>query len=136
MSWQRFWSKLSNHTSLLTQINRRFIDNLKQVSCSKNDIIVSFDVISSFTNVPLKDTFEIVIDNLYITAANVKPVDKNIFGKLMQLATQGIFMFNEKLYKVDGVIIGNPIGPTLANFFLGHLEKRHWQIFIITAVCY
>ena len=41
----------------------------------------------------------------------------------MHLATQGMFLYNNKLYKqIDGVAIGSPLGCTLANFFLGHLE--------------
>ena len=41
------------------------------------------------------------------------------------MATQGIFMFNDRLYKqIDGVTMGSPLGPTLANFFLGQLEEK------------
>ena len=39
------------------------------------------------------------------------------------MATQGIFMYKNKLYKqVDGVAMGSSLGPTIANFFLAHLE--------------
>ena len=39
------------------------------------------------------------------------------------MATLGIFMCNDKLYKqVDGVAMGSPLGPRIANFFLAHLE--------------
>ena len=41
----------------------------------------------------------------------------------MTMATQGIFMYNDKLYQqVDGVVMGSPLGPTIANFLLAHLE--------------
>ena len=34
-------------------------------------------------------------------------------------------MYNDKLYKqIDGVTMGSPLGPTLANFFLGCLEEK------------
>ena len=95
---------------------------MKQVSCLRNDTIVSFDVILLFSNVPLKNTIEIVIDYFCADAICVMPVDQNIFRKLMYLAVQEIFMLNEKAYKqVDGVIMGNPLGPNLANLFLKHL---------------
>ena len=52
------------------------------------------------------------------------PIRKNIFIKLMHLATEGFFTFNDKLYKqIDGVAMGSPLGPTLANFFSGNLEN-------------
>ena len=41
----------------------------------------------------------------------------------MHLATQGMFLYNNKLYKqIDGVAMGSPLGCKLANFFLGNLE--------------
>ena len=42
---------------------------------------------------------------------------------MMKTATQGYFLFNDVLYQqVDGVIMGSPLGPTMANFFLAVLE--------------
>ena len=56
---------------------------------------------------------------------NSIPIPKDIFKKLMLLATQGIFMHNERFYKqVEGIIMGNPLGPTMANFFMAHLEEK------------
>ena len=48
------------------------------------------------------------------------------FKELLSLATkESYFIFNEKLYKqVDGVAMGSPLGPTLANAFLVHFEKN------------
>ena len=41
----------------------------------------------------------------------------------MHLATQEKFLYKYNLYKqIDGVAMGSPLGCTLANFFLGHLE--------------
>ena len=34
-------------------------------------------------------------------------------------------MYWEKIYKkIDGVAVGSPFGPTLANLFLAHLEQN------------
>ena len=32
-------------------------------------------------------------------------------------------------HQVDGVAMGNPLGPTLANFFLAHLESTMFEGF-------
>ena len=38
---------------------------------------------------------------------------------------ESFFIFDETFYKqLDGVAIGSPLGPTLANSFLWHHEKR------------
>ena len=50
---------------------------------------------------------------------------KEIFIKLLRLATQGQFLYKDILYKqIDGVTMGSPLGPTIANFFLANLENR------------
>ena len=50
---------------------------------------------------------------------------KSEFKTLLSLATKkSYFFFNEVLYKQkDGVAMGLPLGPTLANAFLSHYEK-------------
>ena len=45
---------------------------------------------------------------------------------MLKLATtESSFIFDNKLYKqIDGVAMGSPLGPTLANVFLCHYEKN------------
>ena len=44
----------------------------------------------------------------------------------MFMTTQGLFMFNDKLYKqIDGVPMGLHLGRTLENFFLWCLEEKN-----------
>ena len=50
---------------------------------------------------------------------------KEVFIKLLCLANQGMFLYKEKLYQQhDGVSMGSPLAPTLANFFLTHIENK------------
>ena len=43
----------------------------------------------------------------------------------MRLATQGLFLYKDTLYKqIDEVTIGCPPRPTLANFFMAHMENQ------------
>ena len=48
------------------------------------------------------------------------------FKELLSLVTKESYViFNGKLYKqVDGVAMGSPLGPTLANVFLVYFEKN------------
>ena len=62
--------------------------------------MVSFDVVSLFTNVPLAETIELIFEKLYDdNNSNAIPFEKSIFRQLMFMATQGLFMYNDKLYK-------------------------------------
>ena len=88
-----------------------------------------FDVVSLFTNVPQAETIELIIDRSYSDDnPNSMPVIADIYRKLMFLTTQGLFMYKNKLYKqIDGVTMGCPLGPTLANFFLGCIEQKLFE---------
>ena len=103
-----------------------FIERLKQFPCNNSYRIVSFDVVSLFTNVPLSETIELTINRLYADGNPYAiPFDKDVFRKPMFMATQGLFMYKDKLYKqIDGVTMGSCLGPTLANFFLGCLQEK------------
>ena len=40
-----------------------------------------------------------------------------------------MFMYKDKLFQqFDGVAMGSPLGPTLANFFLAKMEKKIMSI--------
>ena len=103
-----------------------FIEKLKEFNPNSQNTMVSFDVVSLFTNVPLVETIDIIINRLYDEHNNNSiRIPKDIFKKSMLLATQGNFMQNERFYKqVEGIIMGNPLGPTMANFFMAHLEEK------------
>ena len=60
------------------------IERLKQFSINSHNIVVSFDVFSLFTNVPLAETIELIINRLYSEDnPNSMPVTAVIFRKLM-----------------------------------------------------
>ena len=86
-------------------------------------------MVSLFTNVPLTETIEIIAEKFFSkSSGDTPPIRKNIFIKLMYLATEGFFTFNDKLYKqINGVAMGSPLGTTLANFFLGNLENSVFE---------
>ena len=82
-------------------------------------------MVSLFTNVPLSETIDVVVESLYSEKSKrVPPIRKEVFKRLLRMATGGTFMYQDRLYKqVDGVAMGGPLGPSLANFFLGHIEE-------------
>ena len=103
-----------------------FIERLKQFSSNNLFRIVNFDVVSLFTNVPLSETIERIINRLYADGnPHTISFDKDVFRKLMFMSTQRLFMSKDKLYKqIDGVTMGLCLGPTLTNLFLGCLEEK------------
>ena len=86
--------------------------------------MVSFDIESLFTNIPLNECIDLAVK--YISEGNpglkLKATElRNLFS----LATTGThFLFNGEFFEqVDGVAMGSPLAPVLANLFMGHHEK-------------
>ena len=87
--------------------------------------MVSFDVASLFTNVPLiKETIEVILKRIYINKEITTDIPKKEMKELLILCTKNVhFTFNNETYiQVDGVAMGSPLGPVLANIFMVEIE--------------
>ena len=85
--------------------------------CPKNN--------SLFTNIPLQETIDIVINLLFNHNPNLNVTRKEL-KKLFLFATSKIhFIFNSKFYnQIDGVAMGSPLAPVLATIFKGFHESK------------
>lgn len=112
-----------------------FLNELNDAIYDPRDKMVSFDVTSLYTNIPLTETINLVVDRLYSEkSVKIPPFPKAVFKRLLEIATGGMFIYKDKLYKqVDGVAMGSPLGPSLANFFLGYIEEN--TMFEDSSVC-
>ena len=68
-----------------------------------------------------------MIKNVFGRKRKINGLSKSDFQDLLKLTTRGtVFYFNGNYYKqLDGVVMGSPLGPALANAFLYH-HKRKW----------
>ena len=91
-----------------------------------NLYMASFDVQSLFTNIPLDETINICVDMIYNKRKKVKGMLKRHFRQLLTVSVKSsCFLFNDVYYKqIDGVAMGSPLGPTLANLFLVYHEDK------------
>ena len=87
--------------------------------------MTSLDVESLFTSVPLEETIKICCDSLYKNQELLCNISKNQFEKLLRAAlSNNYFLFDGSIYQqIDGVAMGSPLGPSLANAFLAHYEQ-------------
>ncbi len=87
---------------------------------------VSFDVKSLFTNVPLKKTINIILDKTYNKQEISSSLKKRTLKKLLlDSCTKTPFSMNGELHKqIDGVAMGSPLGPTLANIIMTTFEEE------------
>ena len=88
----------------------------------------SLDVESLFTNVPVKDTIDIILNNVYNNKEKNPPkIEKEVLKELLILCTTKVPFrhINGKIYiQVDGVSMGSPLGPTFADFYMAEVENK------------
>ena len=86
--------------------------------------MISFDVVSLFTNVPLEKTIDIIIKKVYKEKKIKTKIKADKLRQLLCLCTkEGHFTFNDATYvQIDGVMMGSPLGSLIANIFMCELE--------------
>ena len=88
--------------------------------------MASLDVESLFTNIPVEETIQIIIDKIFTHPDTIfHSFNKTDFRKLLELAVlDTAFIFNGQAYiQTDGMAMGSPLGPTFANIFMCFLEE-------------
>ena len=88
-------------------------------------LLVSFDVKSLFTYVPLDETIENIFNRIYDKNEISTDIMKNETKELLNLCTKSVhFTFDGNIYvQNDSVAMGLPLGPVLVNIFMVELER-------------
>ena len=77
--------------------------------------MVSFDVVSLFTKVPVEDSLSFLSHHF----------TEDILAFFKLVLTSTYFCFDGQYFKqTDGVAMGSPISPVIANFFMEDLEEK------------
>ena len=101
-----------------------FVQDIGQKT-NHNYVMASFDVKSLYTNVPVRETCEIVLNKLFPHNDSVhEGFNKSLFEKVLNNCIENFFLFNNQAYEqVDGLPMGNSISAVLANIFMSHHEQ-------------
>ena len=105
------------------------MEHIKTKTVPRGYHLVSFDVISLLTNVPLDATIDIVLKRIYDNKEINTTINKREMKELIKLCTKDVhFNFNGTTYvQKDGVVMGSPSAPVLAGIFMVELERALFQ---------
>ena len=69
---------------------------------------------------PLDETIKICVNELFKPSQTVSGLNKQQVLEMLSLTIkENVISFDQKYYsQIDGVVIGPPLGPTVANIFL------------------
>ena len=112
----------------MVQDTFNFVKILQQLRIAPTDFLASFDVVSLFTNVPLEETIDYLVekafkDDWFRKTHNVNLSAQQLRALLVAATRDQLFQFDGNLFEqFDGVAMGSPLGPLMANAFLCKYE--------------
>ena len=140
--------KLLDQSQYAIKRSTSFIKTLKKQMIPPGYQMMSFDIVSLFTNVSLEETINIIIKRIYDKNEINTNIPKQEMKELLYLCTKNAhFTLNSKTYvQVDGVAMGSPLGLVLANIFMVELEQNIiptlskdislWKRYIDDTICF
>jgi hypothetical protein len=93
----------------------QFVEIFESLRVQLEDLMVSFDVVSLFTNVPIVDSLELLSHHF----------EDDVLALFKHILTSTYFCSDGHFYEqTDGVAMGSPLSPVIANFFMEDFEKK------------
>ena len=101
-----------------------FVSQIRNANLYKI-FLVSYDVTSLFTNIPLQGSIDIAKNLIFNHNPNLNITRKELKKPFLFAASQTHFIFSSNFYnKIDGVAMGSPLAPVIANIFMGFHESK------------
>ena len=102
-----------------------FIKKIKNVKVLDGHQLISIDVKSLFTHVPLQKTIDIILKQIYENKEINTSISKKDMKDMLILCTKNVhFSMNGDIYlQIDGVAMGSPLGTVLAGICMVDLER-------------
>lgn len=126
-SLSKFLGKILNNMTANSKYNVQnsldFKDKISKLRIAKGEILVSFDVVSLFTNVPIQLCMRI-IDREWDRIEEYTEIPKKKFLEMLSFCVleNNYFSFNGNLHKqIFGTPMGSPLSPILADIVMEDL---------------
>ena len=104
------------------------VDTMKDISLDANEMLVSYDVKSLFTSIPVEESIGIIERKLRDdeTLNDRTTMDVSTIIRLLRFClTNTSFQYNGIHYQqLDGVAMGSPVSPVIADIFMEDLETK------------
>ena len=105
-----------------------FVAKLSKLSINEDQVLISFDVKSLFTSVPVPDAIRAITDLIeadddFENRNNIST--KTLIEMINICLASTSFQFRSHHYELtDGLAMGSPLSPAVANLFMASLEEK------------
>ena len=112
-------------SDLMVKDSFSFVNEIRSID-NNNYHMASFDIRSLFTNIPLNETCDIILEKIFCSCDVYDGFSKQDMKKMLDNCVKNnLFIFDEELYfQKDGAPMGGCVSPTLANIFLSCCENK------------
>ena len=120
-------SPLTGTTSSFVKNSAHFVDLIKNETITKEDLMVSFDVESLFTNVPVDEALNIIRNRLE-KMPSLSDHTHHSIDCIMELLTICVkttyFQKGTEFYQQkEGMPMGSPLSPIISNIYMEFFEE-------------
>ena len=119
---------LQNSNGYSVSNSSQFIDKIANTTIDEDEILISFDVVSLFTAIPVEKACERIrtkLETEVTLPSRTKLTIDDIISLLRFTLTNSFFTHNNTIYKqVHGCAMGSPVSPVIANLYMEEIEER------------
>ena len=121
---------MTGKTSSFVRDSGDFVQKIQDIPMSSDDRLVSFDVKSLFTKVPIEEALEVIGRRL---ESCDDPPDTTLsipmIKRLLRICLPSTyFMWNDEYYEqTDGAAMGNPLSLIVVNIYMEYFEEMALQ---------
>ena len=117
-------SLLQNRNGYSVANSLQFSKESSDIKIDDNEVLVSFDVVSLFTAIPVDKACEYMKKKLEQDASRTNLDIDGITTLLQFTLSNNYFVFNDIIYKqVHGCAMGSPVIPVVANLCMVEIEE-------------
>ena len=128
----RLLRPLSGKTSSFIRNSADFCEQLREVTIDDDELMVSFDVRSLYTSIPIKEALQVIETKLNEDTAwtgSTSLTAAQIVALLDTCMRKSDFKFRDTFYRMtDGLAMGSPVSAVVANLFMEDFEQRAFDV--------
>lgn len=114
---------VTNNSKYTVRNSFEFVNKAKKINIKENEVLVSFDVISLFTNIPTQFAINL-LKTKWTTISKHTKMTQSKFLEVLDfcLKENNYLQYKTDIYKqIFGMPMGNPLSPTIADIVMDHL---------------